>query len=45
MSPSLRQDLLESITSVTGTTASSHLNRARVAVFLALSSPEYLVQR
>ncbi|MDH4481143.1 MAG: DUF1800 family protein [Rhodoferax sp.] len=45
MSATLKQDLLESVTSVWGNDAASHLNRARVAVFLALASPEYLVQR
>ena len=45
MSAAMRQDLLDATTSVGGSTAASHLNRARVALFLALSSPEYLVQR
>ena len=45
MSRALRQDMLDAITTVSGTTATSHQNRARVALFLALSSPEYLVQR
>jgi hypothetical protein len=45
MSAALRQDLLEAITSVFGTTTTDHQNRARVALFLALSSPEYMVQR
>jgi hypothetical protein len=45
MSPALKQDLLESVTSVVGNDAASHLNRARVALFLALASPEYVVQR
>ncbi len=45
MSTTLKQDLLESVTSVNGNDAASHLNRARVALFLALASPEYLVQR
>ena len=41
----LRTDLLDAIGGVGGSDAASHLNRARVAVFIALSSPEYLVQR
>ena len=45
MSPALKQDLMDAMISVSGTDASSHLNRARVALFLALASPEYLVQR
>jgi len=45
MSGTLKQDLMDAMISVSGNDASSHLNRARVAVFLALASPEYLVQR
>ena len=45
MSSALKQDLMDAMISVTGTDASSNLNRARVAVFLALASPEYMVQR
>lgn len=45
MSVTLKQDILEAVTSVYGNDAASHLNRARVALFLALASPEYLVQR
>ena len=45
MSRALRQDILDAVTGVGGTDAASHLNRARVAVFVALSSPEFLVQR
>ncbi|PTT89245.1 hypothetical protein DBR42_08250 [Pelomonas sp. HMWF004] len=45
MSTSLRQDLMEAMLNVGGTDAEAHLNRARVAVFLALASPEYMVQR
>ncbi|RZI85845.1 MAG: DUF1800 family protein [Rubrivivax sp.] len=45
MSSSLKQDLMESMLSVGGVTPASYLNRARVAVFVALASPEYLVQR
>jgi uncharacterized protein (DUF1800 family) len=45
MPAALRQDLLDAVTGVSGTDAASHLNRARVAVFVALSSPEFLVQR
>jgi uncharacterized protein (DUF1800 family) len=45
MSAALKQDLLDATTTVGGITPASHLNRARVALFLALASPEYLVQR
>ena len=45
MSPELRQDILDAVAGVGGSDAASHLNRARVAVFIALSSPEFLVQR
>ena len=43
--PRLRQAVLDAVGGVSGSDAASHLNRARVAVFLALASPEYLVQR
>ena len=45
MSSTLKQDLMDSIVSVSGADASSNLNRARVALLLALASPEYMVQR
>jgi uncharacterized protein (DUF1800 family) len=45
MSTALKLDLLDAMTSVTGTTTDSHRNRARVALFITLSSPEFLVQR
>jgi uncharacterized protein (DUF1800 family) len=45
MSAALKQDLLDATTTVGGITPASHQNRARVALFLALASPEYLVQR
>jgi uncharacterized protein (DUF1800 family) len=45
MSDALRADLVDAITSISGNDSASHVNRARVAVFLSLSSPEYLVQR
>jgi hypothetical protein len=45
MSIELQTDLLDAVTGVAGNTADSHLNRARLALFLALSSPEYMVQR
>ena len=45
MSPSLRADLMDAATTVAGSNDDSHLNRARGVVVLALSSPEYLVQR
>ncbi|MFG6443530.1 DUF1800 family protein [Pelomonas margarita] len=45
MSGTLRQDLMDAMLSVSGNSAAAHLNRARVAVFLALASPEYMVQR
>ena len=45
MSATLKQDLLEAITGVPGNDAASHTQRARVATFIALASPEYLVQR
>jgi len=44
MSASLRQDMLDAVTAVTGIYPTANLNRARVALFLALASPEYLVQ-
>ena len=45
MPRSLRQDILDAVTGVSGSNEASHLNRARVAVFVALASPEFLVQR
>jgi uncharacterized protein (DUF1800 family) len=45
MGAELRQTILEAMGSVQGNTPASHTNRARVALFLALASPDYLVQR
>ncbi|MDT7835858.1 DUF1800 family protein [Aquabacterium sp. OR-4] len=45
MSSSLKQDILDAMASVAGNDSASQVNRARVALFLALASPEYLVQR
>jgi hypothetical protein len=36
---------MDAMLTVNGNSAASHLNRARVAVFLSLASPEYMVQR
>ena len=44
MGSTLQGELLQAITSVAGNDAASHMNRARVAVFLALASSNYLVQ-
>jgi hypothetical protein len=43
MSASLKQDLIETLVSVSGD-AASNTNRVRAALFLALASSEYLVQ-
>jgi hypothetical protein len=45
MSTDLRQAILDGVGGVAGIDAASHLNRARVAVFLALASPEYAAPR
>jgi len=45
MSRTLQTNLLDAIGGVGGSDAASQLNRARVAVLIAMSSPEYLVQR
>ncbi len=45
MSEGLAQTLIDALGDVPGIDSASHLNRARLAVFLALASPEYLVQR
>ena len=45
MSPALRQTLIEAAASVEDGHAQSNLYRARLAVFLATASPDYLVQR
>ena len=37
--------LVDAMGGVQGNDTGSHLNRARVAVLLALASPEYMVQR
>lgn len=44
MSANLKHDLLEAIVSVNGNTPESQINRARVALFIALASSEYMVQ-
>ena len=45
MSPALKSDITDAIATVYGTDAASHANRARVALFLTLAAPEYLIQR
>lgn len=45
MSAELRQALVEAMASVGGNNEASQLQRVRLAVFIALASPEYLVQR
>ncbi|MEX8494621.1 DUF1800 family protein [Sphaerotilus sp.] len=45
MSASLRQALIAAMSTVGGNDAASQMNRARIAVFFALASPEYLIQR
>ncbi|MEY4749615.1 MAG: hypothetical protein RIQ60_1829 [Pseudomonadota bacterium] len=45
MSLELRQAIFEAISTVGGTDANSQLNRARMAVFISLASPEFLIQR
>ncbi|HSW06448.1 DUF1800 family protein [Aquabacterium sp.] len=45
MSAELKFDLLDAIGGVGGTDANSQSYRARIALFMALASPEYLVQR
>ena len=45
MSPALKTDITDAVTTVFGIDAASHANRARVALFLALAAPEYLIQR
>lgn len=45
MSTELRQLLVEAISTVGGNDATSQMNRARMAVFMAMASPEYLIQR
>lgn len=45
MSSTLRQAVLDAIGGVGGSDAASHLNRARVAAFVALASPEFIIQR
>jgi uncharacterized protein (DUF1800 family) len=45
MSTELRQLILDGIGRVQGNDDASQLNRARMAVFLAMASPEFLIQR
>ena len=45
MSSTLKGDIVSAVLGITGKSASNHNDRARLAVFVALSSPEYLVQR
>jgi len=45
MSPALRADIADAVAGVSGSDAASHRNRARIAVYVAMSAPEYLVQR
>jgi len=46
MSATTRQDIIEAVSgSVAFDSAASNLNRARLAVFMALISPEFLIQR
>ena len=45
MSNELRQILVEAISTINGNNAGSQMSRARMAVFMAMTSPEYLIQR
>ncbi|MFG6432149.1 DUF1800 family protein [Roseateles sp. LYH14W] len=45
MSAALKADIVDAVTSVSGTDLPSYTNRARVALFLALAAPDYLIQR
>lgn len=45
MSPELKFDILDAVSGVGGSDATSHSYRARIALFVALASPEYLVQK
>ena len=45
MSAELKFDILDAVGGVGGSDANSNAYRARIALFMALASPEYLVQR
>jgi uncharacterized protein (DUF1800 family) len=45
MSAELKFDILDAVSGVAGSDANSHAYRARIALFVALASPEFLVQR
>lgn len=45
MPSAVKVDMLNAMAGVSGTTADSHLLRARTATFVALTSPEYMLQR
>ena len=45
MSPALRRNLLDAMAGVDRGSANRDDTRVKVAIYLAMSSPEYLVQR
>jgi uncharacterized protein (DUF1800 family) len=45
MSAELRGLIVEAISTINGNNAGSQMSRARMAVFIAMASPEYLIQR
>lgn len=45
MPPSVKADIAEAMTGVLGNTAASHLFRVQAAVLVAMTAPEYLMQR
>jgi uncharacterized protein (DUF1800 family) len=45
MSPALRQDILHAMAGVPEAASTRHSARARAAIFVAMASPEYLIQR
>lgn len=45
MSPTLRLRITEAVNGVNASTAAGQLNRAKLAVYMAMASSEYLVQR
>lgn len=45
MSPELQRDIVDAVGGVNGNDADSQLNRARIAAYVAMSSPEFQIQR
>ncbi|MEF7616516.1 DUF1800 family protein [Aquincola sp. MAHUQ-54] len=45
MQSALKAEIMDAMSAVQGNDSASHTNRARIALFLALATPDYLIQR